>query len=198
MTMTLTPNIFSKRYDSDDIQKAYFLWLCGLVGNNKDTLYQYNQFLWTLYTKDFEYTIQSDRNRAEDGKKLRDRFVAETASEELEVLNGPCSILEMLIALALHMDYQLSESVGIPDAEKWFWIMIRNLKLTVFKESDANLPKKMDFNVRHLDIMLDRKYDPDGQGGLFPLKKAKTDQRETEIWYQMMYWIAEHTHLIGA
>jgi hypothetical protein len=39
---------------------------------------------------------------------------------------------------------------------------------------------------------MDREYNPDGSnGGLFVLKNPRADLRETEIWYQAMWYLTE-------
>jgi hypothetical protein len=42
-----------------------------------------------------------------------------------------------------------------------------------------------------LDIFVERKYDPNGYGGLFPLRCPKHDQREIEIWYQFNEYLED-------
>jgi hypothetical protein len=38
---------------------------------------------------------------------------------------------------------------------------------------------------------VNREYDPDGRGGLFPLDGTHANQREVELWYQMQAYIIE-------
>jgi len=44
--------------------------------------------------------------------------------------------------------------------------------------------------------MLARDYDADGNGGLFPLKNPKKDQRRIEIYYQMNAYVLENYPII--
>ena len=39
--------------------------------------------------------------------------------------------------------------------------------------------------------LLDRTYDWDGVGSLFPVRDSVNDMREIEIWYQMMAYLNE-------
>jgi hypothetical protein len=44
-----------------------------------------------------------------------------------------------------------------------------------------------------IDRFLSRKYDYNGVGGIFPLRKgASEDQRNVEIWYQMQSYLMEN------
>ena len=39
--------------------------------------------------------------------------------------------------------------------------------------------------------VLDRDYGPHGEGGLFTVRNPREDLRDTEIWYQMCWWLNE-------
>jgi hypothetical protein len=39
--------------------------------------------------------------------------------------------------------------------------------------------------------IMDRRYERNGQGGLFPLRKPAMDQRDVEIWYQANAYMIE-------
>lgn len=44
-----------------------------------------------------------------------------------------------------------------------------------------------------LNVINKRLYNEDGTGGgLFPLRHATQDQREVELWYQMMAYLTEN------
>ena len=43
-----------------------------------------------------------------------------------------------------------------------------------------------------LEAVITRSYYSDGQGGLFPLMDPSSDQRKTEIWYQMAAYLLEN------
>ena len=42
-----------------------------------------------------------------------------------------------------------------------------------------------------LNIWLERRYDEDGKGNIFPLKDPIKDQKTVEIWYQMQSYLLE-------
>ena len=89
-----------------ELNQEYFNWMCQLVCDkrwrNKGLSYQ--MLLSQLHSIDFQYTLPMDENRAEDGIDLRYRFGYEKEYEGSMIAcyldNRPCSVLEMLIALA--------------------------------------------------------------------------------------------------
>jgi len=140
--------------------------------------------------------VPNDDNRALDGVKLREQFQTELVDEgffddEMDFENfvqnhdfntKPCSLLEMLIALAQRMDFILLDDDRIlTNVPKWFWKFIDNLGL----KPTANLDK---LNLI-VESFLEREYEKNGAGGLFPIPDTTKDQRRVEIWYQMMEYI---------
>jgi protein involved in sex pheromone biosynthesis len=106
-------------------------------------------------------------------------------------------MLEMLIALAIRCEEQMSNPKEGDRTCKWFWEMIQNIELDSYTDSDYfNLdgPVMVD---KILTNVLERNYKHDGKGGLFPLKKAKGDQRNVEIWYQMSAYLLENYYVNG-
>lgn len=150
-----------------------------------------------LYRTDFVWPVVMDHNRAEDGEQLR-LWYAELNSyySDYKILEGKrCSVLEMLIAFAERIERDV---IGIdrdaPDkSECWFWLMLFNLGIGGMDCSDAYYTSETEFTLDNvLDIFLHRKYDFNGNGGLFPLKHAEKDQKEVELWYQMQAFFMEN------
>jgi len=132
----------------------------------------------------------------EDGKKLREDY-AETIRMDmddiLDCLVGPCTMLEMMIAVSQHMDFQLFDSNKGERVWKWFWKLIENLDLLAYTDDVLSFED----NKCHVDdvlrVLLERTYGKNGYGGLFPLRNTYgKDQRNVEIWYQMMAYIDEN------
>jgi len=142
---------------------------------------QHDDMLRYLFRRDFYSLIPNDDNRVEDGISLRDGFEMDSGS----ILNfdAECTVLEALIGIASRMGYMLYDPKIDDDKQlvPWFWTLIKNLELA---PRSQNIPEI-------IDIFLERKYDYNGDGGLFPLRFPKKDQRKVEIWYQMMAWIDE-------
>ena len=82
---------------------------------------------------------------------------------------GPCRVLEMLIGLAYRLEFEMLGGRFERPASAWFWVLIDNLGLK-WCDNEAYLK---DITVDQVDVivlnMLERRYNEDGNGGLFPL-----------------------------
>ena len=172
------------------MRDRYFNFLCDLVGTKAR---EYIKLLSELYAMDFYTLIPNDDNRAEDGKQLRVKFMDKEGLQHalsfsfLEPFD-PCTVLEMLIGLSFRLEFETMSSRWEKTPEEWFWILIDNLDLewcndSIFNQEEVNL---------RIQRFLERHYKPDGDGGLFPLKNPRKDQRRIEIWYQMSAYIMEN------
>lgn len=136
------------------------------------------------------YIIPNDDNRAADGLKLRERFERETSLTLPDL--GRCRILEFLIALADRMNSTMYDYQDPDRVSYWFWILMDNLGLTEWDDSHASKNGASFINEVFSRLNL-RLYNPDGtDGGLFPVRQANGDQRDVEIWYQMMTYLREN------
>jgi len=173
--------------DAVPIDEAYFNWLCGQVGQVqvRETSRTHRRILRLLYQKEYVWLIPNDDNRMADGRALRDEFVN---SMRIEVdprwMSLGCSFFEMLLALSRRVSF-LDD--GTP--AEWFWHLMQNLGLQVFHDRMQIDPADVD---EILDAVIWRTYEPDGNGGLFPLKNPRMDQRKCEIWYQMNAYLLEN------
>lgn len=173
----------------EEIENVYFNWLYDTVANKdyvKNRKISYRKLLSTLHTREFYFILPMDENRALDGIDLRLRFADEheeyLKDDILECLNGPCSVLEMMVALAVRME---EEIVGY--GPQWFWLMISNMGLNDMMDTNFDRTK-----VEHcINILLDREYKKDGTGSLFIVKRHKEDMKDVEIWYQMQWYLGE-------
>lgn len=177
----------------DILNKEYFEWMCGLVCDERYSGgLSYRNLLSYLYDRDFVYSIELDGNRAEDGTDLRYRFAYEYDYDDSVVVNHlsdkPCSVLEMMIALAIRCEEHIMDDPDVGDrTPQWFWKMIDNLGL-----SDMSDDKFDEYHAtRIIDIFLNREYEETGEGGLFTVKSCVHDLRNIEIWYQMCWYLDE-------
>ena len=167
----------------------YFLWLLEMVGAEKS----YSNLCGQLYKTKFDWFIPNDDNRMNDGFDLREEYL-ETSSlgiNELDndILYSDCSVLELIIGICRRISYE--SFMSIDDA---FWELISNLELE--KYTDNNYTKTSYNQIdRKVKTFIDRKYRPDGHGGLFPLKNPQEDQRNVELWYQMSAYLLENNLL---
>lgn len=171
------------------MMNRYFDFLCSFVGK----LDEYSLLLEKLQSIEFYSLIPNDDNRGSDGLYLRSMFDDEEGQASLSSLSNKCSMLEMLIGLSNRLEFETAQSKWEKNVSEWFWILIDNLGLT----NCTNYALKKEPSIYDLidsvvDTMLSRGYDADGNGGLFPLKHSKNDQRRIEIWYQMNNYITEN------
>lgn len=168
----------------EDIERKYFLMLTKMV-TPTPTRQDFSFLLESLWNKEFYSIIELDDNRAQDGIGLRNKLGFDN------ILFGPARCLEVLIALAIRCEFELTGNGSIPSSAKtMFWEMITNLDLGRYdnRNWDISSQHKID---QILSDWLDRNYHVSGRGGLFPLRRFKKNQRNVEIWYQMMEYLIE-------
>lgn len=170
--------------------RPYFVWLYSHIGNPSDKNPEHSHWILAdlLYGIVFTWDIPNDDNRADDGIQLRYEFCEETGTDDFHAEDGPCTVLEMLIALAKRLDFL--EDGGAAD---WFWIMVDNLGLLGFTDQayvDEEWFKDEVYDI--IDIFLCREFEKSGVGGIFPLRHPRSDQRKVEIWYQMHAYLLEN------
>lgn len=190
----------------NELNTQYFEWMYKLVTGERlrgrvyintiprtsNIKSSYEKLLTYLNDIPFRYSLQRDDNRESDGIDLRYRFGYELSYPDSLIGNllddHPCSVLEMMVALALRCEEDIMNDPSKGDRTKlWFWEMISNMGLG--EMSDWNFDREY---VRDcVNRMLDREYDPDGTGGLFIIKKKKRDLRTVEIWYQACWYLNE-------
>ena len=183
------------------LAEDYFYWLLDIIRQNECEPHS-EDLLYALFSSEFVYTLELDKNRAIDGLDLRDEYEASRGlvgrcTEELHNVLGGCSVLEMLIALSIRADDEImyNENDG-NRAYKWFWLMIHNLGL-----DDLCYPwgKNGREELEYKDIVerfLYRNYESDGRGGLFIVKDRTEDLRKVEIWYQMQWFFNENYEIL--
>lgn len=172
----------------DRINSEYFEWMYDLVCHDRysDEI-TYRKLLMCLHSIEFIFVLPMDENRAVDGVSLRYRFALWQDQEELaDYLDGPCSVLEMMIALALRCEESIMDDLEVGERTgQWFWDMIVSLGLG--SESDDRFNKRYVEDV--IGHFLYREYEPDGRGGLFTIRNSRRDLRDIEIWLQMNDYI---------
>lgn len=173
-----------------DIENEYFNWLCHIVcGDDRFRLKSYCNLLNVLYDREFVWYIPNDENRAEEGITLRSRFACDIGYDQNEIficMSGPCTVLEMMVALAIRCEENIMDDPEIGDrTTQWFWGMVCSLGLLDMCDGYFNIN-----NVDHiLDIFLDRQYSRTGEGGLFTIKNCTSDLRDIEIWHQLCWYL---------
>lgn len=166
---------------NDDIQMKYFWWLAIRVNeDHKD----YVLLLKELYSRSFYYILDDDRERLRDGIALREKWCSEVALDNesyKKVICKPCSILEMMIALARRIEVDMLGS----GSYAWiFWKMIENLGLEGM--SDLNYDSS-EISLA-IDALMLNEYEDSGKGGLFYISDD-VELKGMSIWNQAMKWV---------
>lgn len=161
----------------------YYMWLLDRVNVLHGEYENYLLLMKHLFSTDYIPLLQLDENRAYSGISLRNRYALEEGVYLEDVHDGPCTVLEMLEALAENVAYDTSDTIS-----RWFWEFIHNLELDRFTDEDYD-----NYSVTYiLDRWLTRKYEYNGTGSPFPLKYSKQDVRNMQIWDQMNAYLVEN------
>ena len=157
-----------------DGTEDYFYWLLAFVDCYDNPVDDYMDLLRLM--------DENDANRAQDGIALRDRFERESGEELYRT--GPCSFLEMMVALAIRMedDIMFDPDFGDRTAE-WFWQMMDDSGLIFLDSGQFSWALAKNALAR----IGQRDYRKNGQGGLFLVKNGQIDMRKVSLWYQMNY-----------
>lgn len=189
-------------------QTLYFNWLCVLVHADDYVGKEWYILAKILHDIEFYWTIPNDDNRASDGVKLREVWLANLRGEAEDLgvglyipndaLNGPCTMLEMMVGLASRIE---SEIMQVDEAGNrtwmWFWGMVKSLlwdDVLMFYSDDSIIPNGGDTIREMVRKCLDREYDSNGFGGgcLFPILNCAIDRKEVELWYQAQDWVSDN------
>jgi len=167
-----------------ELDDQYLGWLIHSLGAE-----DYSQLCFIMQKIVFDTSVPNDDNRAAEGKDLRRQFLEMNRFHKSVYymwLAPPASIFETLAALTAHAEFMTS----IPKNE-WFMIFLSNLQLDGARDVGwTNLTARR--AMRALEAFNNRRYLPDGRGGLFPIENPEYDMRTIEIWYQMCAFIQQN------
>lgn len=172
-----------------NIHEEYFNYLYYSVYDRKARL-SYRKLLSRLHETPFTYILDMDSNREEDGFDLRYRFGHDEGISDNKIAayldRRPCSVLEMMVALAIRCEEHIMENADVGDRTgQWFWNMIVNLDLghmTDLRYDEAYVDEVV-------QRFLDRDYESNGAGGLFTVDDCRVDLRTVDIWYQLCWYL---------
>lgn len=174
----------------DEINDEYFAWLSDKVCKDRFAKnISYRKLLQALHSVNFKWRMRNDANRASDGLTLRRRFATHMGFEEdyfLPYITGPCTVLEMMIALAIKCEVSIMDNPVVGDrTAQWFWEMVNTMGLGGMY--DSNFDEKYVKDI--INRFVDREYSPNGKGGLFHIRDCKYDLTTVDIWDQMCWYL---------
>lgn len=171
------------------ITNQYTLWLYNMIAR----AIEYTILLDVLHSIKFYSLVRNDDNRGKDGLYLRQIFTDSVGGNPSFYRDlGDCTMLEMLLALSNRLVFETVDGEWEKDQSEWFFILLDNLCLEQFDDFHVRPGIDVERMRSKIDKLLARTYGSHGNGGLFPLKNIKQDQRDVEIWYQMSAYIMEN------
>lgn len=180
-----------------NVSNLYLNWLFNTVKDKEGwKLTTHKKLLCRLHRTPFLVQDPNDQPRENDGIDLRWRFAWECGhvGDELIYIDNfndeRCSILEMMVSLALRADENFYKTNNDETTVAFlFWNMIKNMGL--LNETDNVYDDEM--VVYKLDKFNNRMYDINGDGGLFMFPHNHTeDFRNVDIWTQLCWWVNEN------
>lgn len=175
----------------NQVENKYFEWLYDYVCKGRVNKHiSYKKLFMLLHDIEFTFYVRNDVNRARDGVDLRYRFAMITDDERvMDILDGPCTVLEMIVALAIRCEATIMDDTRYGDrTSQWFWNMLSNLGIGYM--TDDNFDREI--AIKKIYDFIERRYDPDGKGGLFYIEGCKDDLRDVEIWSQLCWYLEKY------
>jgi len=178
-----------------NVSEVYLDWLMNQIRDEDSwKLKTHQKLIRQLHNTTFLVCDPNDQAREDDGYDLRWRYKWDAGLMDngnyVFVNNIPdekCSILEMMIALAMRADENFTRGSNLT-APFIFWSMVKSLGL--LGETD-NIYDEINVMYR-LDTFNNRMYEPNGHGGLFILRTSDENMRNIDIWNQLCRWINEN------
>lgn len=193
-----------------DTEFEYFKWLHESIDPKKLVGDEYLPVLEKLFTTEFRWMKKyfDDENRAKDGEYLRKRFMEsdriyrDALRNEFEDMKSkgidpnvfhwfyvkPCSCLEMMVALAIKIEYDFMSLPGEENIPKWFWGFVSNIGIGPYNP-DIN---DMRYVEERINKWLNRRYLTNGEGGIFVVHSDGFDMPKLELRKQMYAVINEN------
>ena len=181
-----------KQLEKYTIQDEYFEWICRLLFAGQEN--RYRRLLGRLHGRPFESFVPNDENREFEGRNLKRVFCEEMRYNWAlpGFFEENASVLEVIVGLAIRCCETLADDENNMRIDQWFWLLISNCGLIRFTDDR--------FSSLDVDEIVDRvvyrRYERNGVGGLFPLKRARRDLRKVELWYQMSYYLVENYYAL--
>lgn len=160
------------------VKSEYFEWLLDMICEkrySRET--SYRKLLTRLHNTKFRYVMIRDKNQTAHGIGLRRRFALQHDEELYDsithALVGPCSVLEMMVALAIRCEEDIMDDPRVGNrVGQWFWGMIISLGLG----SMHDIRYDEEYVDQTITRFLNREYEPNGKGGLFTIENCDVDQ----------------------
>lgn len=162
-----------------NLWSEYGAWLLNRVGFHRRG---YVLLMDQLHITPFIFVLARDGNRATDGVLLREEFYRENDIDYgVYDHRDDCHVLEMLVALSVRIEEEYTGDGAGNRPDIIFWELIQNLGLDVYDDREFD-SEEVEYI---LDRWMEREFDYNGRGSIFPIRRPIRDQRDVEIWSQM-------------
>ena len=189
------------------MNEGYFEWLLNKAGVSDDED-GFSYLCSILHEVIFHPTLEMDENRWEDGIRYRYEFASEKEGFGTDRANwvtnylddsiGGCTMLELILSLAEKMHFEMLDSQYDAGVGKWFEELLSNLGLDMYTNRELMENEAAYFEIDDiLNKLIYRNYRYNGEGGLFPLRGPKEDQRDVEMLIQMNNYIIENYDILS-
>jgi hypothetical protein len=174
----------------NDLENEYFEWMYHIVCDGRFAKENsYRRLLEYLNSVEYTWLLPDDANRADDGSEgLRWQFMC---TQHIRIrgprdeLDSPCSVLEMMLALAFKCE-DIMDNASLGDrTSQWFWKMVSNLGLAGMTDRRFDLR----YVEETIERFLAREYESDGHGSLFIIRDSPVDLRKVDTWTCMLWYI---------
>ena len=161
------------------IDYEYYEWLISQIASPEH--HSYRDLFERMHNFEFVWVVPHDDNRVQDGLDLRAEFL--DGSSKRLALQG-ATVLEVLVGLSRRVAF-----VAGGDERIWAWKLLKNLRLHKMVDPLTDVRAQRVDDI--LYALVWRTYEPNGQGGFFPLDNALDDQTKVEIWVQLNAYVME-------
>lgn len=165
--------------------EEYFVWLVEWIddGDRDDML----PVLSYLFKKEYVWYTDLNATQAMSSMDLRERFDPDNADEAKE--ERPCSVLELLVALAVDIEENICGVYGHENPARWFWEWLNNLGID---DRCTGRGYSKDYLDQCIDDWLEGDITRSGKRSPFPIKRKGVDQRKKTLWMQCMAYVNEN------
>ena len=139
---------------------------------------------------------ETRRNYAEDILKGEKGDVSDKDVETVvKSIRGDCCLLEVIYCLSVSLNEMFEDLAAADGPAHFFGILMKNAGLDFHDEEDWDTwPDKVKkYFEDHIRIILERRYEADGKGGLCYCPGTSSDLRCMSLWHQMNEWVDLHT-----
>ncbi len=175
----------------------YFNWLLEKIFYDSGIMHSYTALCYELYNIPFQWSIEMDENRQKDAQDLRYLFGDECGYSQAQICNEldtyEPSLFEVIVALIDRVQDNILDNFDDNLSNQSIFLdILKSLRIEMLtSETDriSNMDKVYLYNA--IDNLYTKNYSYYGEGSLFTVGAPLNDMRDTEIWYQFMWYLNE-------